>query len=63
MQQAEGAIAFPIRECPVSAPPPPPEPLVPADLATWPDHLAEVAARLRPVCPDPRTHRVEGSEE
>ena len=42
---------------PVSVPPPPPEPLVPADLAAWPDHLAEVAARLRPVCPDPRTHR------
>lgn len=41
----------------VSAPPPPPEPLACADLAAWPAHLAEVAARLQPVCPDPRTHR------
>ena len=38
------------------APPPPPEPLSAEALAAWPDHLAEVAARLRPVCPDPRTH-------
>ena len=37
--------------------PPPPDPLAAEDLAAWPDHLAEVAARLQPVCPDPRTHR------
>ena len=37
-------------------PPPPPAPLDPEALAAWPDHLAEVAARLRPVCPDVRTH-------
>ena len=41
---------------PVSAPPPPPEPPAPETLAAWPEHLAEVAARLRPVCPDVRTH-------
>ena len=40
---------------PVSAPPPP-KPLVAETLAAWPAHLAEVAARLRPVCPDIRTH-------
>ena len=38
--------------CPCPRPPP----LDPEALAAWPDHLAEVAARLRPVCPDVRTH-------
>ncbi len=39
------------------APPPPPEPLAPEALAAWPDHLAEVAARLRAVFRFRRTHR------
>ncbi len=37
--------------------PPPPGPLVPADLAAWPGHLAQVATRLRAVFPFRRTHR------
>ena len=39
------------------APPPPPEPLASEALATWPEHLAEVSARLRTVFRFRRTHR------